>query len=369
MTTSRAYSVPRTTISVDPDFQAAIPPLSSEEFALLEENILRDGVRDALVVWEQTGILLDGHNRYAIATKHGLPFSVAVLPFTTRDDAADWMDANQLGRRNLTSDARALLLGRRYNRTKRQGERTDLTSGQNVHKSTAESLASQHGTNERTVRRAGDFADAVDKLVDAVPDIIERVMSGDIPSRQAVVDAAEDLDTAAEKLSKPHVSHNTGNNEWYTPPQFIEAARAVMGGIDCDPASSKVANRTVKATKFYTADDDGRDKEWGERVWMNPPYAQPLISDFCEALAARVQNGQVKQAIVLVNNGTETGWFSDLVSVASAVVFPRSRIRFWDVDGNPGGAPLQGQAIVYVGNNPQKFLAEFLKFGWGLVTP
>lgn len=56
-----------------------------------------------------------------------------------------------------------------------------------------------------------------------------------------------------EKKDKPHVAHNSGNNEWYTPEKFIEAARTVMGSIDTDPASCALANETVKATCYYSA--------------------------------------------------------------------------------------------------------------------
>lgn len=152
---------------------------------------------------------------------------------------------------------------------------------------------------------------------------------------------------------KAHVARATGENEWYTPPEYIEAARTVMGGIDCDPASSEIANRTVKATTFYTKDTDGLrpDAAWGKRVWMNPPYAQPLIVHFAEALVARVQGGEVERACVLVNNATETEFFQRLLAIARAVCFPKGRIQFLDAKGKATGAPLQGQAILYIGGS------------------
>ncbi len=78
----------------------------------------------------------------------------------------NWIDAHQLGRRNLTPDQASLLRGRRYNRTKRQGERTDLTSGNSCHKleTTADILAEQHGVSPRTIRNDGQYAAAVKKL-------------------------------------------------------------------------------------------------------------------------------------------------------------------------------------------------------------
>lgn len=166
---------------------------------------------------------------------------------------------------------------------------------------------------------------------------------------------------------KPHVSHNSGENEWYTPPELIESARRVMGGIDCDPASSAVANRVVKAETHYTAQDNGLSQEWHGAVWMNPPYAQPLCAQFCAAVVAKFKANEIEQACVLVNNATETGWFQDLMSIASAVCFPRGRVRFFDPDGNPSGAPLQGQAVIYCGDNAKGFAAEFRNSGLVLI--
>ena len=116
-------------IILDKEFQALIPPLSAEEKAQLEENIVAEGCRDALITWQ--GILLDGHNRFEICERLNIPFRTMEIDLPDRDAAEDWIDKNQLGRRNLTPDQMSLLRGRRYNRAKRQGERTDLTLDQN----------------------------------------------------------------------------------------------------------------------------------------------------------------------------------------------------------------------------------------------
>jgi len=163
------------------------------------------------------------------------------------------------------------------------------------------------------------------------------------------------------KLSKPHVSNNSGENEWYTPYEFIEAALLTMGSIDLDPASSELANKTVKATEFYTAKNNGLTEPWTGNVWLNPPYAQPLISQFCDKLALELS--AINQAIVLINNATETKWFQGIAELSSSICFPSSRIKFIDKQGNPGGAPLQGQALLYFGDNRVLFKRNFSKFG------
>lgn len=159
-----------------------------------------------------------------------------------------------------------------------------------------------------------------------------------------------------------HVGQATGEYEWYTPPEYVEAARAVMGDIDLDPASSPEANEVVKAATFYTLADNGLEQEWAGRVWMNPPYTQPDIAQFCERLQHFVDSGAITEAIVLTNNATETAWGQLLLRMAVAICFPASRIRFWNPNKDTA-APLQGQMIVYIGDDRWGFIQEFGQFG------
>ena len=154
----------------------------------------------------------------------------------------------------------------------------------------------------------------------------------------------------------------TGDNEWFTPPEHIALARSVLGEIDLDPASNPVAQQTVQAARYYTRDDDALTKSWEGRVWLNPPFSQPLIGWFVEKLVDEFASGRATQAILLTNNCTDAGWFHVAAEAASLICFPRGRIRFGNVDGSTG-SPVQGQAAFYYGQRDEEFRKVYAAFG------
>ena len=177
------------------------------------------------------------------------------------------------------------------------------------------------------------------------------------------IDTTTPVDDRPAATSKPHVAQATGNNEWYTPSWLIEVARRAMGSIDCDPASSDIANETVKAEQYYTADGDGLKQDWNGNVWLNPPYSQPLIAQFCGHLMLQLHKGHTKQACVLVNNATETTWFQLLLMGAAAVWFIKGRVKFVGPDGTESNSPLQGQCMLYFGDNVEAFCQSCISNG------
>jgi site-specific DNA-methyltransferase (adenine-specific) len=170
--------------------------------AQLEENIVRHGCQSPLIVWTETGILLDGHNRYAICTRLGLPFAVEHIELGNQDEALAWIEENQLGRRNLTPDQFAYFIGRKYERLRKQGARTDLTCDQNDQKlATAEQIGQEHGIGPATVRRAADYANNVDAIADALGDVARsEILAGQVDATRADIAAAAELLTKAGKL-------------------------------------------------------------------------------------------------------------------------------------------------------------------------
>jgi hypothetical protein len=147
--------------------------------------------------------------------------------------------------------------------------------------------------------------------------------------------------------------------EWYTPSEFIELARKVMGSIDLDPASCDKAQKTVRAGTFYTLETDGLVQPWFGRVWLNPPYSKHLITRFIDKFISELPN--IEQAILLTDARTDTRWFRRLMSV-STVCLTHGRIHFINANGEPG-TPTIGASFFYYGHNPTRFAKLFSEVG------
>jgi ParB family chromosome partitioning protein len=167
-----------------------------------------------------------------------------------------------------------------------------------------------------------------------------------------------------QRSLKPRGTAGTGELERYTPSQYIEMARTVMGSIDLDPASCNVAQIIVGATTFYTIFDDGLSREWHGNVWLNPPHHRKLVPRFVNKLVTELATGRIKQAIMLTNNSTDTDWFREAVSACQAVCFVKGRINFLEKDGVTELFPTQGQAFFYYGTDVKRFCGEFCKIGF-----
>ena len=95
-------------IVVNEELKAYIDPLTPEEYEALERSLLAEGCRDALVLWGN--VLVDGHNRYEICRKHGLPFqTVQHARFGSIEDVYLWMIDHHLGRRSVSTFQRGVL--------------------------------------------------------------------------------------------------------------------------------------------------------------------------------------------------------------------------------------------------------------------
>lgn len=163
-------------------------------------------------------------------------------------------------------------------------------------------------------------------------------------------------------IAVPHISSK--NNEWYTPPKYIEAARSVMGKIDLDPASCEEANQVVQAERYYTIRENGLIQPWSGRVWLNPPYGRSEDGSNQDIWSSRLiyqyEEGHVDEAILLVNAAVDTKWFQRLF--AYPVCFPAQRINFSTPEPTISGST-HGSALVYFGIHRQRFVEVFGQFG------
>lgn len=199
----------------------------------------------------------------------------------------------------------------------------------------------------------GKYIDVLDKGIKLPPDV---------PSAATVQPTPEPPQSESQSADKkPLVTLNTGCEEWYTPEQYIEAARKILEQIDLDPATSEIAQQTVRAEKYFTVEEDGLSQEWSGNIWLNPPYSRGLLDKFVGKLLVST----FKAAIVLTDSSTETGWFSRLAARAQVICFSNKRIKFLRPDGSEGnGSPTRGSAFFYFGNEADKFREVFQQFGW-----
>lgn len=211
-------------LKIDPEFRDKIPPLTDAEFEQLKDNILADGeVYEPICVWN--GTIVDGHNRWKIIQEHPeIPYRIREMEFADKWEAFEWMYRKQLGRRNLTEEQKAYMVGKMYEARKKSvgaPERNTNNSKVNVDKmselkarreqqaGTAGQIGKEFGLDGRTVRRAEQFAKGVDKADEVVPGFREQVLSGKLSVAKKDVAAIrklesdEEVKAAVEEIRKP----------------------------------------------------------------------------------------------------------------------------------------------------------------------
>ena len=205
------------TLQINPKFEQIIPPLTADEFAQLEENILKLGkITDPIQVWN--GVIIDGHHRHKILKKHPeIEYSTMEMPFECEAEAIAWICCAQLGRRNINEMHRDYLLGKRYSAEKefRGGDRKSEPQKSKAQNEplisthvTAERIAQENNISKSTVRRAEYLANGIDAAEEEHPGIKEMIFSGNItPSKNEVCRIArlpkEERKEAVELLIAP----------------------------------------------------------------------------------------------------------------------------------------------------------------------
>ena len=158
-------------ITVSKQFQDLIYPLTQEELAVLEQSILKHGVRDPLVVWSNgRDYLIDGHHRKQLIDKHKITkYKVTKLKFKSKHEVINYILDNQIGRSNATPEGISYLRGLRYKNEKKNHGGDRKSTEQNVHLTTAQQLADQYKISHMTIQRDEKFADAIETIIRVFP--------------------------------------------------------------------------------------------------------------------------------------------------------------------------------------------------------
>lgn len=237
-------------IIINQELEELIPPLHIQEFEQLEENILKEGIRESIKIWdnEDQYILIDGHNRFKIAKKHSLDFKIETLSFNSFQEAKDWMIHFQLGRRNLNPEQISYLRGILYNELKQEFggnlkkphlNETEL-KGQNVrlgqdtengHSKKSEKLSKQYNVSEKTIRRDGQYAEGLNLIGKVNPELKSDLLTGKVKAKKTdiqtllkadigdlVLNSVEDISTQAKLVLKENTKKSIDkilNEKWY----------------------------------------------------------------------------------------------------------------------------------------------------------
>jgi len=171
-------------IEIKEEFKKLIPALTAEEFKQLEENILKDGIRDPLVLWNR--YLIDGHNRYQIAFKHGLEYKTIDKEFKDESEVKEWMINNQFGRRNLSNYQRSVLALELESVFSERAKEKQKEGGGAVHQISDKAVINTKKEIAKVANVSHDTISKVKKIeAVATPEVKAQLSTGEISINQA----------------------------------------------------------------------------------------------------------------------------------------------------------------------------------------
>ena len=296
-------------IIIDEELSGLIPPLTEDEYSRLEQSILDEGCRDAIILWGN--IIVDGHNRYRICQKHNISFRTLQKEFATKDDVKLWMLQNQLSRRNLSDLARVEMVRKCEDAVKAQAEKRMLAGkadpkvilpeGQKLRKQSRDELGNLAGVSGKTYEHATTVLDkAPEPVIEATrkkelsinaayqvtklpeeqqAEISKRIEQGE-PAKAVISEVQSRAKSEPEKISQlePEVEKPAQVEE--TPKIILPPKEIVPAKIDTRPIG-EVINifETKKAYDLvYTAPD------WDNTKLKNEIYLfrlERIIADDC----------------------------------------------------------------------------------------
>lgn len=274
-------------IQIKPELQAFIDPLSPAELDALERSLLAEGCRDALVLWGE--VLVDGHNRYQLCRKHGLPFQTVQNPrLRSLEDVQLWMIDQQLGRRSVSDFQRGLLALRKKELVQARRSRPQQAEPQTPGSAStpAPELPPEPPISTReAVARAARIKPSqllqIEKIQkQAAPEVVAAVKAGELSMAAAVAVASLPVEAQVAAASAG-------------PAQLRQAAKQVR--------EAKAASRPPKRSEADAA-ADGEPVPAGEADTL-PALQQRVAALSAENAALRAELDQLRQRLLTAGAG------------------------------------------------------------------
>ncbi|MDF9797504.1 hypothetical protein OKW21_002767 [Catalinimonas alkaloidigena] len=234
-------------IKVKSELQNFITPLSEDSREQLEENIKLNGCLDPLTLWDKKNgdlVLVDGHNRYQICSKHDIPFRVRVIRFGSEEEAKDWMINHQLGRRNLNPDQLSYFRGLKYERMKKKRGGYDkvLSSGQSGDK-TSEVLAREFNVSDRTILRDAEFAKGIEIIAKGNPKMKNDILLGRIKVKKS------DVQTLAQVKDMRQIGKIKNEADLYNKAKSIRKEKEAQKAEKAQSEMDQRVNEAIETIK------------------------------------------------------------------------------------------------------------------------
>jgi len=292
-------------LKINPVFEALIPPLSPEEYAQLENNLLQNGIREAISIWGN--VIIDGHNRYSIATKHNLPYSTISYEFDNEDSVKLWIFENQIGRRNLPAYERvklALLLKPVITEKAKQQQlrkpsnpsdapthdipdKPDKQSKQSPPLRTLQVIADMAGVSHDTVSK-------VEKILEVgIPEVLDKLTRGDVTINKAYEETKQKAQKPKdEDVTKKLHGHGQDIGTYsviYADPKWEVSGESLGAGNDIKTISVPAADDAIL---FLWSADSTLDKALRVMSAWGFKYKTSMVWDRRQAGAGQYVRGQ-----------------------------------------------------------------------------
>jgi len=299
-------------LKIDSEFKNLIRPLSREEYAQLEANLVVDGCREPITTWNNT--IVDGHNRYEICSRLHIPYAIQEMSFDGREEAIVWICGNQLGRRNITEETRKYLIGRQYEAEKDINFHRN-TNGYNQYTKLAKPNTpdnrnvSRRESSRRTATRLGDkyhissgavqkyakYSQALDTLGEKAPELVPKILSGNYKISHDNIVALSEMDMEevkelSSKIGLGSVSHI----------RYSESRRDLTHQPDKKSAQKPASIPAIKTMPEYDPDSLTKGLTFTIPSWAGSIERTRTMSDM-NVVSFETKN-QLREALGILQN-------------------------------------------------------------------